>query len=109
MIFSPVRAVRTNPERRLITAGNILVFGSYLAHRSGANSSATDRRAISAAYNYAADGNLHDEYYADRQKYWPATHMRKEGESYDEGRVRYAFGTPMLTVVTNAVETVSVA
>lgn len=79
-----------------------MVFGSYLAHRSGANTSSKDRKAIYATYNCAAEGDLHDEYYADRQKLWPATHMRKEGESYEEGRTRYAFGTPMLTVDVNS-------
>ncbi|CAI7646304.1 Phytanoyl-CoA dioxygenase [Penicillium manginii] len=78
--------------------GDILVFGSYLAHRSGANTSSKDRRAIYATYNCATEGNLHDQYYADRQKLWPATHMRKEGVDYEQGRVRYAFGSPMLTV-----------
>ncbi|KAJ5387284.1 Phytanoyl-CoA dioxygenase [Penicillium cosmopolitanum] len=87
--------------------GDILVFGSYLAHRSGANTSSKDRRAIYATYNRAAEGNLHDQYYADRQKLWPATHMRKEGESYEEGRVRYAFGSPMLTVDSSKKELVS--
>lgn len=74
------------------------MFGSYLAHRSGANTSSKDRRAIYATYNCATEGNLHDQYYADRQKLWPATHMRKEGVDYEQGRVRYAFGSPMLTV-----------
>lgn len=87
--------------------GDILVFGSYLAHRSGANTSSTARRAIYATYNCAAEGDLHDEYYTDRQKLWPATHMRKEGESYAEGRNRYAFGTPMLTVDGNSSPTVT--
>ncbi|KAJ5912587.1 hypothetical protein N7504_001470 [Penicillium tannophilum] len=83
--------------------GDILVFGSYLAHRSGANTSTKDRRAIYATYNCAAEGNLHDQYYADRKNLWPATHMRKEGVDYEEGRVRYAFGSPMLTVEPNGV------
>ncbi|KAJ5114175.1 Phytanoyl-CoA dioxygenase [Penicillium angulare] len=78
--------------------GDILVFGSYLAHRSGANTSSKDRRAIYATYNCATEGNLHDQYYADRQKLWPATHMRENGVSYEEGRARYAYGSPMLTV-----------
>lgn len=86
--------------------GDILVFGSYLAHRSGANTSPKDRRAIYATYNCAAEGNLHDQYYADRQKLWPATHMRKEGMDYEEGQARYAFGSPMLTVNSKAVPTV---
>jgi hypothetical protein len=82
----------------LIREGDILIFGSYLAHRSGANVSSKDRRAIYATYNCAAEGDLHDKYYSDRQKLWPATHMRESGKSYEEGRVRYAFGSPMLTV-----------
>ncbi|GFF83215.1 probable alpha-ketoglutarate-dependent hypophosphite dioxygenase [Aspergillus udagawae] len=78
--------------------GDIVIFGSYLAHRSGANRSTKDRRAIYATFNRKAEGDLHDQYYEDRKKLWPATHMRKEGESYEEGRARYAFGSPMLTV-----------
>ncbi|KAF7157837.1 hypothetical protein CNMCM5623_002271 [Aspergillus felis] len=78
--------------------GDILIFGSYLAHRSGANRSTKDRRAIYATFNRKAEGDLHDQYYEDRKKLWPATHLRKEGESYEEGRARYAFGSPMLTV-----------
>ncbi|KAJ5435379.1 Phytanoyl-CoA dioxygenase [Penicillium cf. griseofulvum] len=81
-----------------LDSGGILIFGSYLAHRSGANVSSKDRRAIYATYNCAAEGDLHDQYYSDRQKPWPATHMRESGKSYEEGRVRYAFGSPMLTV-----------
>ncbi|KAJ5192022.1 uncharacterized protein N7498_011007 [Penicillium cinerascens] len=86
--------------------GDILVFGSYLAHRSGANTSSKDRRAIYATYNCAAEGSLHDQYYADRQKLWPATHMRKQGMTYEEGRARYAFGSPMLTVDSKKVSAV---
>ncbi|KAL5358249.1 hypothetical protein BJX96DRAFT_173270 [Aspergillus floccosus] len=78
--------------------GDILVFGSYLAHRSGANTSSKDRRAIYATYNCKAEGDLHDQYYEDRRKLWPATHMRKDGEKYEEGRLRYGYGSPMLTV-----------
>ncbi|KAL2831851.1 hypothetical protein BJY01DRAFT_254136 [Aspergillus pseudoustus] len=78
--------------------GDILIFGSYLAHRSGANASSKDRRAVYATYNCAAEGDLHDQYYADRRELWPATHMRRDGEDYEEGRMRYGFGSPMLTV-----------
>lgn len=75
-----------------------MVFGSYLAHRSGANTSSKDRRAIYATYNCKAEGDLHDSYYEDRRKLWPATHMRKKGETYEEGRLRYGYGSPMLTI-----------
>ncbi|RAL01773.1 phytanoyl-CoA dioxygenase family protein [Aspergillus ibericus CBS 121593] len=79
-------------------SGDILIFSSYLAHKSGANTSSKDRRAIYATYNRKAEGDLHDQYYEDRRKLWPATHMRKDGETYEEGKMRYGYGSPMLTV-----------
>ena len=79
-------------------AGQLLIFGSYLAHRSGPNRSSSDRKALYATYNCARAGDLHDRYYADRQQLWPATHMRKAGEEYAEGALRYGFGSPMLSI-----------
>ena len=81
-----------------LAAGELLVFGSYLAHRSGGNDSGKDRKAIYATYNCSREGDLHDKYYEDRAAIWPATHMRAEGEKYETGRLRYGFGSPMLTV-----------
>ena len=83
-----------------LRAGDLLVFGSYLAHRSGANRSSEPRRAVYATYNREAEGDLHEEYYRDRAREWPATHMRKEGEGYEMGALRYGFGSPMLSVIT---------
>ena len=81
-----------------LTPGELLIFGSYLAHRSGTNESHKDRKAIYATYNCTSEGDLHDKYYEDRAVVWPATHMRAEGEKYETGRLRYGFGSPMLTV-----------
>lgn len=78
--------------------GQLLVFGSYLAHRSGANNSDADRKAIYATYNCKSEGDLHKQYYEDRAKLWPPTHKREQGKSYDEGSLRYGFGSPMLSV-----------
>ncbi|PHH59497.1 hypothetical protein CDD81_3137 [Ophiocordyceps australis] len=85
------------PVRRV---GQLVVFTSYLAHRSGANRSKHSRRAIYATYNCASEGDLHQEYYAHRKKEWPATHMRKAGERYERGALVYAYGSPMLSVET---------
>jgi ectoine hydroxylase-related dioxygenase (phytanoyl-CoA dioxygenase family) len=79
-------------------AGEILIFGSYLAHRSGVNTSNENRNAIYATYNCASEGDLHKKYYDDRKKLWPATHQREKGKSYEEGALRYGFGSPMLSV-----------
>ncbi|KIW03580.1 uncharacterized protein PV09_05335 [Verruconis gallopava] len=78
--------------------GQLLIFGSYLAHRSGVNASSGSRKAIYATYNCAKEGDLRKAYYEDRARLWPATHKRKEGESYAEGSLRYGFGSPMLSV-----------
>jgi 2-aminoethylphosphonate dioxygenase len=78
--------------------GQILIFGSYLAHRSGANNSSSDRKAVYATYNCESEGDLHDTYYEDRAKLWPPTHKRKEDKKYEEGALRYGFGSPMLSV-----------
>ena len=81
-----------------LQAGELLVFGNYLAHRSGANKSPEDRRVVYATYNCKAEGDLHEEYYRDRAKEWPAPHMRKEGGNYATVALRYGFGSPMLSV-----------
>lgn len=78
--------------------GQLLIFTSYLAHRSGPNHSNENRKALYATYNLASEGDLHQDYYELRKKEWPATHMREEGESYEDGALRYAFGSPMLSV-----------
>lgn len=80
--------------------GQLLIFGSYLAHRSGANTSDGDRKAIYATYNCAREGDLRKIYYYDRRKLWPATHMREEGHDYTDGSLRYGFGSPMLSIET---------
>ena len=78
--------------------GQLLVFGSYLAHRSGPNTSEGSRKNLYATYNRASEGDLHHSYYQDRKNNWPATHMRKEGETYADGALRYGYGSPMLSV-----------
>ncbi len=79
-----------------------MIFGSYLAHRSGPNTSGGDRKAIYATYNRAAEGDLHEDYYKHRKIEWPATHLRNKNKDYAAGSLTYAFGSPMLSVDTGA-------
>lgn len=74
------------------------MFGSYLAHRSAANHSKTDRKAVYATYNRATKGDLHDEYYARRKIEWPPTNFRTPDQNLDAGVLRCGFGSPMLSV-----------
>ena len=76
----------------------MMIFGSSLAHRSGANASSKDRRAVYATYNSKSEGDLHDAYYERRAKLYPATHKRKEGTDYSKGAQNYAYGTPMRSI-----------
>lgn len=71
------------------------MFGSYLAHRSGPNSSPRPRAAIYATYNGISEGDKHDAYYAHRRTVWPPTSERVPGVDYTEGAITYAFGSPM--------------
>lgn len=81
-----------------LEAGQALIFGSYLAHRSAANHSDQDRKALYATYNRAAEGDLHQEYYRQRRIEYPPTHLRKPGEKFELGSLRYGYGSPMLSV-----------
>lgn len=83
-----------------LEAGQVLIFGSYLAHRSGKNASAQDRKALYATYNLKSEGDLHESYYEQRRIEYPPTHLRKPGDQFSQGSLRYGFGSPMLSVDT---------
>ena len=53
-------------EAAPIRAGQCLWFHSRTPHRSGANTSATDRRAIYPTYNALREGDLREAYYRDK-------------------------------------------
>jgi len=81
-----------------LEAGEVLIFGSYLAHRSAANHSSLDRRALYATYNCASEGDLHNQYYRQRMLEWPPTHLRKPDDVFEEGAYIHGNGTPMMSV-----------
>jgi len=81
-----------------LEAGQVLIFGSYLAHRSAANTSSQDRKALYATYNRASEGDLHDQYYERRKVEYPPSHLRKPGQKFEAGALRYGYGSPMISV-----------
>lgn len=81
-----------------LRTGECLIFGSRLAHRSGANNSPHGRASVYATYNALSIGDKREEYYAHRRIHWPATADRIPGKDYEYGARIYAAGTPMLTV-----------
>lgn len=58
-----------------LEAGDLLIFGSHLAHRSASNKTDKARRSVYATYACASDGqDLRDKYYADRRENFPPDH-----------------------------------
>ena len=49
-----------------LALGDVLLFHSFTPHRSGVNHSSSPRRAIYATYNALAEGDLRDQYYAQK-------------------------------------------
>lgn len=76
--------------------GDTLIFGSFLAHRSGSNKSNNRRAALYATFNAYSDcGDRHKAYYIKRRKEWPPTAERVQGQDYSYGAKQYGFGSPM--------------
>ncbi|KAI1629766.1 hypothetical protein EDD37DRAFT_67117 [Exophiala viscosa] len=77
--------------------GDVLLFGSHLAHRSGPNRTNGSRSMIYATYHGKSDGeNLRQEYYEHRRENFPPDHERVPGKDYSQGYKRYAFAAPFV-------------
>lgn len=75
--------------------GDILFFGSHLAHRSGPNNTNESRAAVYATYHCVSDGaDLRARYYLDRRANFPPAHEIEPGKDYSEGWTRYGFAAP---------------
>ena len=58
-----------------LAAGDILIFGSHLAHRSGPNNTDARRASLYATFYGRADGeDLREKYYAHRRAAFPPDH-----------------------------------
>jgi hypothetical protein len=83
-----------------LKAGDLLIFGSYLAHRSGPNRSLSSRRALYATYHSSEEGDeLRNKYYTDRAIAFPPDNERVPGKDYSAGILQYAFAAPFTTTV----------
>jgi 2-aminoethylphosphonate dioxygenase len=58
-----------------LESGDLLIFGSHLAHRSGPNNTSKPRASVYATYHNVSDGtDLRSRYYADRRENFPPDH-----------------------------------
>jgi hypothetical protein len=80
----------------LLKPGDILFFGSHLAHRSGLNDSKKSRASVYATFAPAENNGQagYDAYYADRRKTYPPEYERVPGKDYTTGYNWFAPAAP---------------
>ncbi len=74
--------------------GDLLLFDSFLPHRSGANHSAEARRAVYLTYARAAEGDHRLAYYAKKRAVFPPDVEREPGRDYGNADV-FNVGNPI--------------
>ena len=74
--------------------GDLVIFGSYLPHRSGPNTSEKPRRAAYLTYNASSDGDFRDQYYASKRAVFPPEIEREPGKDYSNTGL-YNIGNPI--------------
>jgi ectoine hydroxylase-related dioxygenase (phytanoyl-CoA dioxygenase family) len=62
--------------------GDMMLFDSYLPHRSAPNRTDSPRRVLYVTYNRATDGDHRERYYADKRKSYPQDCERESGKVY---------------------------
>ncbi|KAJ6007752.1 hypothetical protein N7540_011728 [Penicillium herquei] len=75
--------------------GDMLIFGSHLAHRSAANKTDKSRASLYATFHSKSDGlDLRERYYKHRMENFPPEHERVQGKDYSAGYKTYGFAAP---------------
>ncbi|KAJ2499547.1 hypothetical protein GGH96_003468 [Coemansia sp. RSA 1972] len=76
--------------------GDVLVFGSYLAHKSNENTSNTSRANLYITYNPISEGDKREDYYKDKREKFPPLSERAPDKDYSEAAKVYNFANPIL-------------
>jgi len=63
--------------------GDVVLFDSYVPHRSGPNFSQRKRRVLYATYSKESEGNYRDRYYADKRISFPPDVERDPNKKYE--------------------------
>lgn len=76
--------------------GDVVLFDSYVPHRSGPNRSAGPRRALYVTYNRASEGDRRAEYFALKRRAFPPECERVPGAPLDDEAARiFNLGNPI--------------
>ena len=75
-------------------AGDLVLFGSMIPHRSGPNRSQNARRAAYITYNAVSEGTRRDDYYQQKREVFPPEIERIPGRDYTNSGL-YNIGNPI--------------
>ncbi|KAJ5811867.1 hypothetical protein N7474_008168 [Penicillium riverlandense] len=82
-----------------LEAGDMLIFGSHLAHRSAENKTEKSRSSLYATFHGKKDGlDLRERYYKHRMEFFPPEYAREEGKDYSQGYKTYGFAAPFTNI-----------
>ena len=76
--------------------GDVLLFDSYLPHRSGPNRTDRPRRALYVTYNRASAGSHREAYFQKKRDAFPPECERKAGVDYSAQAAVYNLGNPIV-------------
>jgi hypothetical protein len=76
--------------------GDVLMFDSYMPHRSGPNLSDRPRRALYVTYNRLSAGSYRDAYFAQKRAAFPPECERVDGVDYSKTGAMYNLGNPIV-------------
>ncbi|KAH8702305.1 hypothetical protein BGW36DRAFT_372558 [Talaromyces proteolyticus] len=78
-----------------LDTGDILIFGSHLAHRSAPNNTDKARASVYATFHNKSEGtDLRKQYYDHRRIHFPPDHERVPDKDYSAGYFRYSLAAP---------------
>jgi hypothetical protein len=78
----------------LAAPGDVIVFDSYVPHRSGPNRSGGPRRAYYVTYNRRSDGDRRAAYYARKREVFPQECERQPGVDYARIGAQFNLANP---------------
>jgi hypothetical protein len=78
-----------------VEPGDLVLFDSYVPHRSGPNRSTSPRRALYVTYNRASEGSRRDEYFTLKRRAFPQECERVPGAPLDESARIFNLGNPI--------------
>jgi hypothetical protein len=78
-----------------LAPGDLVLFDSYVPHRSGPNRSSEPRRALYVTYNRASEGDRRDDYFALKRRVFPPECERVPGAPLSEASRIFNLGNPI--------------